>query len=184
MEDILPLGEWIDYHHTHYLVSAVTLVDCTYLLVNAVLRIGLQPQHCTASIVRSNDKVKVWGLDTPLKDLDTVSRATRTTRNLFVHRGEIPVILPRVFSTMVRSMEVMHQSMPSEVAEALGQDKVESNKREMGELLLAEAGILKSHIADTRIAMQNILADLFDVLHRRYIATAPVQGFGEESSDR
>ncbi|WP_147450283.1 Cthe_2314 family HEPN domain-containing protein [Corallococcus carmarthensis] len=84
--------KWIEYHYCNHLVIAYSLYDTALILTNSTFRLGLKEKDCNDSTVKMND----WVRATPVKEaLDGLSNATglhRQDRNLYVHRGEIPII--------------------------------------------------------------------------------------------
>ena len=84
--------KWIEYHYCNHLVILYGIYDTSLILTNFVFRLGLKEKDCKESTIQMN----AWVRNTPVKAaLDGVSKVVephRDARNLYVHRGEIPII--------------------------------------------------------------------------------------------
>jgi hypothetical protein len=82
--------DWLEYHISTFLITLVTIGDETVLLVNDVLRLGIDSRHCRAVAVKSNKWVKDTSLPTHLDAIENLIRPHRKTRNRLVHGGKVP----------------------------------------------------------------------------------------------
>jgi hypothetical protein len=83
---------WIEYHYSYYVITLVSLFDIALILTNSVFRLGNREQDCKAELIMMNRWVRQTSVKRALSDLNELIKPHRKTRNLHVHRGEVPDI--------------------------------------------------------------------------------------------
>jgi len=148
---------WIEYHYSYFVVTLVSLNDTTFLLVNAVLRLGYPERHCRAELILSNKWVKNTGICESIKHLEKVIGHNREIRNIYIHRGEAPELY-RVFQLDIFDHLAFHSHL-----ELCGNSIIDKKL-----LRIAYRGevkkmckILERQILDTKEAVWRIFDSLF-----------------------
>lgn len=83
---------WIEYHYSYYLATLVSLHDISLILTNFVFRLGNRERDCKVDLIMNNSWVSQTSVKKTLADLDKLIKPYRESRNLHLHRGQMPDI--------------------------------------------------------------------------------------------
>jgi len=150
--------QWIDYHYSYYVVTAVSLYDIALVLTNVVFRLGIPPRHCRDSIIKRNRWVRTTPVKAALDELYRQVKPYVELRHLLVHRGEMPKLeqidLLRLFSFAHRFSDPL------------------VDPRDLKQLYALEVAAVCSGLEIEREQIRQAVRNLFDALLSIYEARA------------
>ncbi|MCG6220868.1 Cthe_2314 family HEPN domain-containing protein, partial [Vibrio diabolicus] len=79
------LAEYIEYHIENYIIRAHSIYDRTLIFINKLLQLGIDNSNIGHALIVSNENVKKFGLDAPLKSLKKEFKAYHHIRNSIIH---------------------------------------------------------------------------------------------------
>jgi hypothetical protein len=97
---------WLEYHYSYFIVTYHSLFDTALILTNAVFQLGIPERDCKSSLIKNNEWVKNTPVKAALTSLEKIVANYGMTRNLFVHRGELPDIKAITESDMLDLLKV------------------------------------------------------------------------------
>lgn len=142
--------KWIEYHYCSHAITMTAIYDIALILTGTVFRLGLDPKHCNDNTIRDNAHIYHTPVRPAIKDLQKTIDPHRSTRNHYVHRGEIPFIEPidhlKVFS----------------IADRLGTPAID--KKTLRKYYIEAAGDIVKEIKDSNSKIQGATLKLLDTL--------------------
>lgn len=104
---------WIEYHFSFFVLNINSLLDMALILTNTVYQLDIKEKDCNLRHILRDSQVKNTCIEIALRELNIIVSKYKETRNLFVHRGEIPILrsitesemldLLKVYSTVLRN---------------------------------------------------------------------------------
>ncbi len=84
---------WAAYNYDFYTMIYQSVLDISFLLVNAVLDLGIEERMCTENFILNNKWVKDTDVYKVLIEIKGISKNHREGKNLLLHRGR-PIPMP------------------------------------------------------------------------------------------
>lgn len=81
--------DWNEYHHAHYVITLVSLLDTALILTNFVFRLGKREINCKPDAIMKNPWVKKTDVRESLALIKKLITPDVDSRNKHVHRGEV-----------------------------------------------------------------------------------------------
>lgn len=167
--------DWLEYHIGTFLIVFVTIRDQCLLLINAVMGLGIAPQHCRLGIITSNKWVKDTVIPNRLNLVEKAIERHRKNRNLIVHRGKTPLLDDLCKTRDLDQLEkfaLVIQHKPEAFSE---QFKSKVDQAYVRALIRIDKG-LEGEICQLRKAVWPLLTDTHKIYNQRLSAFSAALG--------
>ena len=159
----LTRDRWIDYHYGYFTVSLASVLDVSFLLAAAVLRIGLAPKHCTPTVLLAHAAIKGSAVAPALKELRKLLQPATERRNIHLHRAEHAAVADLDQDGFLRNM-MLFAAVPDAASGSRNSELVHAAWREAVKRIVFQLDREVEQVEDA-------LAKVFDALLSRFTRT-------------